>query len=158
MVMNFSKLIENILNKIPIFKWGVKWSLWPVHVVTACCGVEFAHTFAPVYDAERLGLLPMPSLRHCNLLVIEGTVTRKMAKYLQWIYKQMPNPKYVIAIGSCALSGGVFHDSYNVIPVDKVLPVDIYVPGCPPIVESILKSFISLDLPSRTSLCMSSMV
>ncbi len=137
--------IKKILRDVKIFSWAVKYSLWPVHIVTACCGVEFAHVFGPGFDAERHGLLPMPALRHCNLLVVEGTVTLKMAKHLRLVYEQMPDPKYVIAIGSCALSCGLFTGSYHVVPADRVLPVDLYVSGCPPLPEAILASFVKLQ-------------
>ncbi|MEZ0319841.1 MAG: NADH-quinone oxidoreductase subunit NuoB [Pyrobaculum sp.] len=121
-------------------KWGTKWSLWPPHLVTACCGVEFAHVFGSVYDAERFGMLPMGSLRQSNVLVIEGTITMKMAKYVKYVYEQMPNPKYVIAMGACAIKGGVFYGSYHMVPASKVVPVDRYVSGCPPAPEALLKS------------------
>lgn len=130
-----------IIDKVrrTVESWSIKYSLWPVHIVTACCGVEYAHAFGSGYDAERFGLLPMPSVRQCNLLVVEGAITRKMAKFIKWVYDQMPEPKYVVALGSCTLKGGVFWDSYNVVPVDNVLPVDVYVPGCPPTPEAILR-------------------
>ncbi len=137
--------IRGLLRDVKLLGWAVKYSLWPVHIVTACCGVEFAHVFGPGFDAERHGLLPMPALRHCNLLVVEGTVTLKMAKHLRLVYEQMPDPKYVIALGSCALSCGLFSGSYHVVPADKVLPVDIYVSGCPPLPEAILASFVKLQ-------------
>jgi len=85
------------------------------------------------FDAERFGTLPFPSLRECDLILVLGIVTEKMAKRLKMTYDQMPDPKYVIAIGDCAISGGLWWDSYNIVQgVDKVIPVDVYVPGCPP--------------------------
>ncbi|AEA12470.1 NADH-quinone oxidoreductase subunits B and D [Thermoproteus uzoniensis 768-20] len=120
--------------------WGTKWSLWPPHLVTACCGVELAHAFGPAYDAERLGVLPMPSARHSNLLIIEGTITLKMAKFVKWVYEQMPEPKYVVAMGACAIKGGVFYGSYHMVPASNVVGVDVYVSGCPPTPEALLKA------------------
>lgn len=143
--MDLTGRILDIFNKIRLGPWSIKYSLWPVHIVTACCGVEFAHVFGPGFDAERHGLLPMPGLRHCNLLVVEGTITRKMAKHLRLVYEQMPDPKYVIALGSCAISGGVFSGSYHILTVDEVLPVDVYVPGCPPLPEAVLGAFVKLQ-------------
>ena len=85
------------------------------------------------FDWERFGTLPFPSLRACDLLIVTGFVTKKMAKRLKQIYDQMPDPKFVLAVGHCAISGGLFWDSYNVVQgVDKVIPVDVYVAGCPP--------------------------
>ncbi len=123
-----------------VLRWAIGYSLWPVHLVTACCGVEFAHVFAPGFDAERHGVLPMPALRQCNLLIIEGTITRKMAKHIRLVYDQMPEPKYVIAMGSCASKYGIFSGSYHVVKAEDVVPVDIYVPGCPPLPEAVLKA------------------
>ncbi len=121
-------------------RWGTKWSLWPPHLVTACCGVELAHAFGPAYDAERLGVLPMPSARHSNLLIIEGTITLKMAKFVKWVYEQMPEPKFVAAMGACAIKGGVFYGSYHMVPASNVVPVDVYISGCPPTPEALLKA------------------
>lgn len=121
-------------------RWGTKWSLWPPHLVTACCGVEVGHLFGPAYDAERYGVLPMPAARHSNLLVIEGTITLKMAKFVKWVYDQMPEPKFVIAMGACAIKGGVFYGSYHMVPASNVVPVDAYVAGCPPTPEALLKA------------------
>jgi len=94
------------------------------------------------FDHERLGAIPFPTLRECDLIIIEGVVTKKMAKRLRMIYDQMPDPKYVIALGDCAITGGFWWDSYSVVQgVDKVVPVDVYVPGCPPRPEQILQGF-----------------
>lgn len=121
-------------------RWGTKWSLWPPHLVTACCGVEVGHVFGPAYDAERWGVLPMPSARHSNILIIEGTITMKMAKFVKWVYDQMPEPKFVIAMGACAIKGGVFYGSYHMVPAANVVPVDVYISGCPPTPEALLKA------------------
>jgi len=120
--------------------WSRLSSLWPVHLITGCCSPEEMSVVSPRYDLERFGVLPMPSLRQCDLLWITGLVTERMAKRVKMIYEQMPDPKYVIAFGSCAISGGLFYDSYNVVKgVDKVVPVDVYVPGCPPRPEAMIQ-------------------
>jgi NADH-quinone oxidoreductase subunit B len=121
-------------------RWGTKWSLWPPHLVTACCGVEIGHVFGSVYDAERFGMLPMGSLRQSNILIIEGTITLKMAKFVKYVYEQMPEPKYVVAMGACAIKGGVFYGSYHMVPASKVVPVHAYISGCPPTPEAVLKA------------------
>ena len=128
----------NMIDRV--LRWAIGYSLWPVHLVTACCGVEFAHVFAPGFDAERHGVLPMPALRQCNLLIIEGTITRKMAKHIRLVYDQMPEPKYVIAMGSCSANYGIFSGSYHVVKAEDVVPVDVYVPGSPPLPEAVLKA------------------
>ena len=109
--------------------WGRIWSLWPVHLETACCSVEFGAASGPRYDVERFGIIEaFGSLRQCDLIVVQGTVTRKMAPRLRMVYDQMPDPKYVIAMGACAITGGLYIDSYNVLPgVDGIVPVDVYV-------------------------------
>ncbi|MBA3976939.1 MAG: NADH-quinone oxidoreductase subunit NuoB [Nitrosopumilus sp.] len=121
--------------------WGRVWSLWPVHLETACCSVEFGGSSDPRYDVERFGILEaFGSLRQCDLIVVQGTVTRKMAPRLRMVYDQMPEPKYVIAMGACAITGGLYLDSYNVLPgCDGIIPVDVYVPGCPPRPETLIQ-------------------
>jgi len=149
--------IRRILNRLR--NWGTKWSLWPPHLVTACCGVEFGHAFASIFDAERFGMLPMFSLRQSNTIVIEGTITYKMAKFIKYVYEQMPEPKYVIAMGSCAMKGGVFYGSYHMVPAEAIVKVDAYVAGCPPTPEALLKAVQVVqgkidreELPSKDSL------
>ncbi|MEM1902897.1 MAG: NADH-quinone oxidoreductase subunit D [Pyrobaculum sp.] len=121
-------------------RWGIRWSLWPPHLVTACCGVEFGHAFGSVYDAERFGMLPMGSLRQSNIIIVEGTVTLKMAKYVKYVYEQMGYPKYVLAMGACAIKGGVFYGSYHMVSAASVVPVDGYISGCPPTPEALLRA------------------
>jgi NADH dehydrogenase subunit B (EC 1.6.5.3)/NADH dehydrogenase subunit C (EC 1.6.5.3) len=121
-------------------KWGIKYSIWPTHLVTACCGVEFAQTSAPGYDAERWGFLPFLGPRQTNAIVIEGTLSLKMAKIARVVYDQMPSPKFVIAMGSCAMEGGVFWNSYHVAKAENVLPIDAYVMGCPPTPEAVIRA------------------
>ncbi len=104
------------------------------------------------FDAERLGVMPLGSLRQCDLLIIEGTVTKKMAERVVRIYHQMASPRYVIAMGACAISGGLFRDSYSIIPgVNKILPVDVYVPGCPPRPEMLVDAILELQQKIRES-------
>jgi NADH-quinone oxidoreductase subunit B len=127
--------------------WGRIWSLWPVHLETACCSVEFGATSSPRYDCERFGIIEaFGSLRQCDLIVVQGTVTRKMAPRLRMVYDQMADPKYVIAMGACSITGGLYIDSYNVLPgVDGILPVDVYVPGCPPRPETLIQGCMLLQ-------------
>jgi len=133
--------------------WGRTYSLWPVHLETACCSIEWGAVSGPRFDAERYGILEaFGSLRQCDLIVVHGTVTRKMAPRLRWIYDQMPEPKWVIAMGACSITGGVYFDSYNVLPgVDQVVPVDVYVPGCPPRPEMLIDAFVLLQDKIRNS-------
>jgi len=127
--------------------WSRLWSLWPVHIETACCSVEFGAASGPRYDVERFGIIEaFGSLRQCDLVVVQGTITRKMAPRLRLVYDQMPEPKYVIAMGACAITGGLYFDSYNVLPgIDGVLPVDVYVPGCPPRPETLIQGCMLLQ-------------
>ncbi|HIQ29027.1 MAG TPA: NADH-quinone oxidoreductase subunit B [Candidatus Caldiarchaeum subterraneum] len=130
-----------------LVNWGRMASLFPVHLTTACCSVEFAATHSPRYDPERFGWLPATgSLRQSDVIVVEGTVTTKMAQRLRLIYDQMPEPKWVIAMGACAISGGLYaKDSYNVIQgIDDIVPVDVYVPGCPPRPETLFQGILLL--------------
>jgi NADH-quinone oxidoreductase B subunit len=125
-----------------------KKSPWILHVgAGGCngCSVEILASLTPRYDVERFGILSKGSPRHADIIVIEGIVTKKMKDRLLKIYHQIPNPKFVMAIGSCAISGGVFYDSYNFEgPLDKIIPVDVYVPGCPPKPEAIIDGVVKL--------------
>ena len=142
-------ILEKAIDK-PLgyaINWGRIWSLWPVHIETACCSVEFGAASGPRYDVERFGIIEaFGSLRQCDLVVVQGTITRKMAPRLRLVYDQMPEPKYVIAMGACAITGGLYFDSYNVLPgIDGVIPVDVYVPGCPPRPETLIQGCILLQ-------------
>ena len=123
----------------PIKKWGTRWSLWPVHLVTACCGAELAHAFASGYDGERIGALNYGIARQTNLIIVEGAITRKMAKVLRMTWEQMPDPKFVIVMGACGLKGGIFWNGYHMVNPSEVVPVDFYIPGCPPTPEALLR-------------------
>ena len=129
-------------------------SLWPLPFATSCCGIEFMATMASHYDlarfgAERLGFSP----RQCDLLMVMGTVAKKMAPVVKQVYLQMAEPRWVIAVGACACSGGIF-DTYSVLQgIDQVVPVDVYVPGCPPRPEAIIDGVIRIqDLIGKESL------
>jgi NADH-quinone oxidoreductase subunit B len=142
-------ILEKAIDKPLGFaiNWGRIWSLWPVHIETACCSVEFGAASSPRYDVERFGIIEaFGSLRQCDLVVVQGTITRKMAPRLRLVYDQMPEPKYVIAMGACAITGGLYFDSYNVLPgIDGILPVDVYVPGCPPRPETLIQGCMLLQ-------------
>jgi NADH-quinone oxidoreductase subunit B len=133
----------NVVKKVR--DWSITFSLWPPHFTTACCGCEFAATSGPRFDAERFGVLPYFSPRQCNLLLIEGTLTKKMAKAAKIIYEQMPEPKFVIVMGACAIDGGIFWNSYNIVRPHEILPVDVFIPGCPPRPEAVIQSVIMLQ-------------
>ena len=140
------KIKDNSLIRY-LVNWGRLSSMWPVHLTTACCSVEFAALSSSRYDPERFGWIPATgSLRQSDILLVEGTVNTKMAPRVRFIYDQMPNPKWVIAMGACAISGGLYaKDSYNVIQgLDDIIPVDVYVPGCPPRPETLFQALLLL--------------
>ncbi len=121
-------------------------SLWYLTFGLACCAVEMMHTAAARYDFDRFGMIPRASPRHADLIFITGTLTNKMAPALRRIYDQMPEPRYVISVGSCANGGGYYHSSYSVVRgCDRIIPVDIYVPGCPPTPEALLYGVLQLQ-------------
>jgi NADH:ubiquinone oxidoreductase subunit D/NADH:ubiquinone oxidoreductase subunit B-like Fe-S oxidoreductase/NADH:ubiquinone oxidoreductase subunit C len=129
----------------PFKKWSAKWSLWPCHFITSCCGVELAHAFACGYDGERLGTLNLGIARQSNFIIIEGTISRKMARALQFVYGQMPDPKFVNVIGACGERGGIFWNSYNITHPSDIVPVDFFVPGCPITPEGLLRGVRALQ-------------
>ncbi len=131
-----------------IRQWARKKSPWILHFNTGGCNgcdIEVLSLLTPRYDVERFGILKESSPRHADILVCTGPVTRQIEPRLKRIYDQMPSPKWVLAIGSCSCSGGIFHDGYNVLGgIDKVLPVDMYVAGCPCRPEAIIDGFLEL--------------
>lgn len=131
-----------------ILRWAIKRSPWVLHFNSgACnaCDIEVVALLTPKYDFERFGIILKPSPRHADVLLVTGAVTRQCASRLKLIYEQMPNPKSVIAVGACACSGGVFRGCYNVLEgIDRIIPVDMYVPGCPPKPEAIIDGVLKL--------------
>jgi NADH-quinone oxidoreductase subunit B len=126
-------------------------SLWPVSFGLACCAIEMMASGGARYDLSRFGFeVFRPSPRQADLMIVAGTLTDKMAPLLRRLYDQMPEPKYVMAMGSCAICGGPFADSYSVVNgVDTIVPVDIYVPGCPPRPEALIDAFLKLRAKLR---------
>ncbi|OAF70240.1 hypothetical protein A3Q56_02025 [Intoshia linei] len=123
-----------------------KSSLWPLTFGLACCAVEMMHFAGSRYDMDRFGVVFRASPRQADCIIVAGTVTNKMAPYLRTIYDQMPDPKWVISMGSCANGGGYYHYSYSVLRgCDRIIPVDIYVPGCPPTAEALLYGVLQLQ-------------
>lgn len=137
--------------------WARASSPWAVHFNSGSCNgcdIEILATLTPRYDVERLGVKLQGSPRHADVLICTGPVTRQARERLQRIYAQMPEPKFVIAVGSCAISGGVFQGCYNTVgPVDAVIPVDVYVPGCPPRPEAIIDGLVQLLEQLQATTC-----
>ena len=128
-----------------IFTWGYRESPWILHFGIMCCALEMAAAGGPRFDMERFGIISRSSPRQCDVLIINGPISQKVAPRIIRIYEQMPEPKWVIAMGECAISGGPFWETYNVIEgVDKIIPVDIYIPGCPARPEAMLDGFLKL--------------
>jgi NAD(P)H-quinone oxidoreductase subunit K len=142
------ELSENVILTTvdDLYNWARLSSLWPLLYGTACCFIEFAALIGSRFDFDRFGLVPRSSPRQADLLITAGTVTMKMAPALVRLYEQMPEPKYVIAMGACTITGGMFSsDSPSAVRgVDKLIPVDVYIPGCPPRPEAIFDAIIKL--------------
>jgi NADH-quinone oxidoreductase subunit B len=130
-----------------IYNWGRRSSIWPMMFGLACCAIEMIVTASSRYDLSRFGMEVMrPSPRQSDLMIVSGTVTKKMIPQIVRLYNQMPEPKYVLAMGACASGGGPFKEGYNVVDgVDKFIPVDVYVPGCPPTPQALLHGLIALQ-------------
>ena len=136
LLANFDKLLT----------WARTGSLWPMTFGLACCGVEMMHSYMSRYDLDRYGVIPRASPRQSDVMIVAGTLTNKMAPALRKVYDQMPNPRWVISMGSCANGGGYYHYSYSVVRgCDRIVPVDIYVPGCPPTAEALVYGILQLQ-------------
>jgi NADH-quinone oxidoreductase subunit B len=146
--MNNKGYILTTVNDV--INWSRTGSLYWMTFGLACCAVEMMHTSIPRYDLERFGAIPRGSPRQSDLMIVAGTLTNKMAPALRKVYDQMPEPRYVISMGSCANGGGYYHYSYSVVRgCDRIVPVDIYVPGCPPSAEALLYGIMQLQKKIR---------
>ncbi len=142
LVAQFDKLVN----------WARTGSLWPMTFGLACCAVEMIHAYMSRYDLDRFGIIPRASPRQSDVMIVAGTLTNKMAPALRRVYDQMPEPRWVISMGSCANGGGYYHYSYSVVRgCDRVVPVDVYVPGCPPTAEALLYGIMLLQKKIRRS-------
>ncbi|HXE16173.1 MAG TPA: NADH-quinone oxidoreductase subunit B family protein [Stellaceae bacterium] len=129
-----------------VVNWARTGSLWPMTFGLACCAVEMMHVIGARYDLDRFGIFPRASPRQSDLMIVAGTLCNKMAPALRKVYDQMAEPRWVISMGSCANGGGYYHYSYSVVRgCDRVVPVDIYVPGCPPTAEALLYGILQLQ-------------
>lgn len=129
-----------------LVNWGRKGSMWPMTFGLACCAVEMMHVAAARYDLDRFGIVFRASPRQSDVLIVAGTLTNKMSAPLRKVYDQMPEPRWVLSMGSCANGGGYYHYSYSVVRgCDRIVPVDIYVPGCPPTAEALMYGLLQLQ-------------
>ena len=140
LVSNFENLVD----------WARTGSIWPMTFGLACCGVEMIHAFMARYDLDRFGSFPRASPRQSDVMIVAGTLCNKMAPALRKVYDQMAEPRWVISMGSCANGGGYYHYSYSVVRgCDRIVPVDIYVPGCPPTAEALVYGILQLQKKIR---------
>ncbi|KAF5494503.1 NADH-ubiquinone oxidoreductase 19.3 kDa subunit [Colletotrichum siamense] len=146
-------LVEYLVTSLDIIAdWGRQGSMWPMTFGLACCAVEMMHIAGPRYDQDRFGYMFRASPRQADVLIVAGTLTNKMAPAFRQVYDQMPEPRWVISMGSCANGGGYYHYSYSVVRgADRIVPVDIYVPGCPPTAEALLYGMMQLQRKMRHS-------
>ncbi len=141
-------IITTTVDKV--FEWSRESSLWYFAFGLACCAVEMMQASMPRYDVERFGFAPRASPRQSDVMIVAGTLTNKMAPALRKVYDQMPNPRYVISMGSCANGGSYYHYSYGVVRgCDRGVPVDVYVPGCPPTAEALVYGILQLQRKIR---------
>jgi NADH-quinone oxidoreductase subunit B len=147
--MGISKLLKSgfhVTTVENIFTWARSGSLWPMSFGLACCAVEMMHAAASRYDLDRFGVIFRPSPRQSDLMIVAGTLCNKMAPAFRKVYDQMAEPRWVISMGSCANGGGYYHYSYSVVRgCDRIIPVDVYVPGCPPTAEALVYGVIQLQ-------------
>lgn len=144
----YNALPENVLFTTvdEVLNWARKSSMWYMLFALACCGIELMQAGGPRTDLDRFGTVFRASPRQSDVMIVAGSLTYKMASRLKLLYDQMPEPKYVLAMGSCANCGGLFDLSYNVVKgVDKIVPVDVYIPGCPPRPEALAEGFLKLQ-------------
>ncbi|KAF8274443.1 NADH-quinone oxidoreductase [Lactarius quietus] len=147
---NNAEYVLSTLDKV--VNWARQGSMWPMTFGLACCAVEMMHMAAARYDQDRLGVVFRASPRQSDIMIVAGTLTNKMAPALRKVYDQMPEPRWVISMGSCANGGGYYHYSYSVVRgCDRIVPVDIYVPGCPPTAEALLYGMLQLQRKMRRS-------
>jgi NADH-quinone oxidoreductase subunit B len=133
-----------------LVNWARSGSIWPMTFGLACCAIEMMHAYVSRYDLDRFGVVPRPSPRQADVIIVAGTLTNKMAPAFRRVYDQMAEPRYVISMGSCANGGGYYHYSYSVVRgCDRVVPVDIYVPGCPPTAEALVYGVLLLQKKIR---------
>ncbi|CAO3649956.1 unnamed protein product [Cunninghamella blakesleeana] len=142
---------EYVLSTVDrVVSWAREGSIWPMTFGLACCAVEMMHCSTPRYDQDRIGIVFRASPRQSDVMIVAGTLTNKMAPALRKVYDQMPEPRWVISMGSCANGGGYYHYSYSVVRgCDRIVPVDIYVPGCPPTAEALLYGIFQLQKKMR---------
>lgn len=148
--LEIPKELENVIQLTTldrIYNWSRRNSVWPMMFGLACCAIEMICTAASRYDLSRFGMEVMrPSPRQADVIIVSGTVTKKMVPQIVRLYNQMAEPKYVISMGACANGGGPFKEGYSVVPgIDKFLPVDVYIPGCPPTPQALLNGLITLQ-------------